>query len=74
MPRIKINNPIVTITMEKTDSPTSFEKNKRQVNLSVRRMVEKQERERVSDFISSQGESAAKLGDILGEKLKTLDN
>ncbi len=52
----------------------SFEKNKRQVNLSTKRLVAKQEKERVSDFISSQGESSAKLGDILGEKLKTLDS
>ncbi len=52
----------------------SFEKNKRQVNLSTKRLVAKQEKERVSDFISSQGDSSAKLGDILGEKLKTLDS
>ena len=52
----------------------SFEKNKRQVNLSTKRLVAKQEQERVSDFISSQGDSSAKLGDILGEKLKTLDS
>ena len=52
----------------------SFEKNKRQVNLSTRRLVTKQEKERVSEFISSQGDSSAKLGDILGEKLKTLGN
>ena len=53
---------------------TGFEKNKRQVNLSIKRLETKQERDRVSEFISSQGESSSKLGDILGEKLKSLDN
>jgi len=59
---------------ELTGLVISFEKNKRQVNLSTKRLVAKQEKERVSDFISSQGDSSAKLGDILGEKLKTLDS
>lgn len=52
----------------------SFEKNKRQVNLSTKRLVAKQEKKIVSDFISSQGDNSAKLGDILGEKLKSLDS
>ena len=59
---------------ELTGLVTGFEKNKRQVNLSIKRLEEKQERDRVSEFISSQGESSSKLGDILGEKLKSLDN
>jgi len=59
---------------ELTGLVISFEKNKRQVNLSTKRLVAKQEKERVSDFISSQGDSSAKLGDILGEKLKTLNS
>jgi len=59
---------------ELTGLVISFEKNKRQVNLSTKRLVAKQEKERVTDFISSQGDSSAKLGDILGEKLKTLDS
>jgi len=59
---------------ELTGLVTGFEKNKRQVNLSVKRLEEKQERDRVSEFISAQGESSSKLGDILGEKLKSLDN
>jgi len=59
---------------ELTGLVISFEKNKRQINLSTKRLVAKQEKERVSDFISSQGDSSAKLGDILGEKLKTLNS
>lgn len=59
---------------ELTGLVISFEKNKRQVNLSTKRLVAKQEKDRVSDFISSQGDSSSKLGDILGEKLKTLDS
>ena len=59
---------------ELTGLVISFEKNKRQVNLSTKRLVAKQEKERVSDFISSQGDSSSTLGDILGEKLKTLDS
>jgi len=59
---------------ELTGLVISFEKNKRQVNLSTKRLVAKQEKERVSDFISSQGDSSPKLGDILGEKLKTLNS
>ena len=59
---------------ELTGLVISFEKNKRQVNLSTKRLVAKQEKESVSDFISSQGDSSAKLGDILGEKLKTLNS
>ncbi len=59
---------------ELTGLVISFEKNKRQVNLSTKRLVAKQEKERVSDFISSQGDSSAKLGDILGEKLRNLNS
>ncbi|MGI9553364.1 MAG: S1 RNA-binding domain-containing protein [Thermodesulfobacteriota bacterium] len=62
------------IGLELTGLVTGFEKNKRQVNLSIKRLEEKHERDRVSEFISSQGESSSKLGDILGEKLKSLDN
>ncbi|MGI9533517.1 MAG: S1 RNA-binding domain-containing protein [Thermodesulfobacteriota bacterium] len=59
---------------ELTGLVTGFEKNKRQVNLSIKRLEKKHERDRVSEFISSQGENSSKLGDILGEKLKSLDN
>ena len=59
---------------EITGLVTGFEKNKRQVNLSIKKLEKKQESETVSQFISSQKESHSKLGDILGEKLKSLDN
>ncbi len=53
---------------------TGFEKRKRQVNLSKRKYDEWQEKERVSNFMSSQGEPTVKLGDVLREKLKQINN
>lgn len=53
---------------------TGFDKIKRQVNLSKRRHDDKLERERVSSFMSSQGEPSVKLGDVLKEKLKDINN
>lgn len=53
---------------------TGFDKKKRQVNLSQRRLNKKLERKNVSDFISSQGESSVKLGDLLEQELKSIDN
>ncbi len=49
-----------------------FEKTKRQINLSKRRYEERLEKERVSSILSSQGEGSVKLGDVLGDKLKSL--
>ncbi len=51
-----------------------FDRRKRQVTLSIKRLQEKLERERVSEFISSQKEPSTKLGDLLGEQLKSLKN
>ncbi len=42
------------------------------MNLSVKRHTQKLEKERVSDFNSSQAEPSATLGDLLGEKLKVI--
>jgi len=53
---------------------TGFDKLKRQVNLSKRRHDDKLEKERVSNFMSSQGEPSVKLGDVLREKLKDINN
>ena len=53
---------------------TGFDKIKRQVNLSKRRHDDKLEKERVSNFMSSQGEPSVKLGDVLREKLKDINN
>ncbi len=59
---------------EVTGLVTGFEKSKRQINLSVKELEKKQERESMSQFIASHEESQSRLGDILGEKLKSLDN
>ena len=58
---------------EITGLVTGFDKNKRQVNMSQTKLLEKEEKDQLSDFVASQGESSLKLGDILNEKLKTLD-
>jgi small subunit ribosomal protein S1 len=57
---------------EVTAQVIGFDKKKRQVNLSKKRYEEWLERERVSSFLSSQGEASVKLGDLLGEKLRSL--
>ena len=49
-----------------------FDRRNRQVNLSVKRYTQKLEKERVSDFNSSQAEPSSTLGDLLSEKLKTI--
>lgn len=53
---------------------TGFDKTKRQVNLSKRKHDDRVEKERVSSFMSSQGEPSVKLGDVLREKLKGINN
>lgn len=59
---------------EITAQVVGFDRRNRQVNLSVKRYTQKLEKERVSDFNSSQAEPNATLGDLLGEKLKTINN
>lgn len=58
---------------ELTGVVTGFDKNKRQINLSKKRHDQKQEKDRLNNFVSSQGDSTFKLGNLLSEKLKTLD-
>ncbi len=58
---------------EVTGVVTGFDKSKRQVNLSKKRHEQKQEKTSLNEFVSSQGESGFKLGNLLSEKLKTLD-
>lgn len=53
---------------------TGFDRRKRQLNLSKAKQEEKLEKERVSDFISSQGESSVTLGDVLGKELKAISD
>ncbi len=64
---------IVDIGEEITALVTGFERRSRQVNLSKTKYEVWMEKQRVSDFISSQGDSAAKLGDLLSEKLKSIN-
>jgi hypothetical protein len=49
-----------------------FERGKRQVNLSKKQYDEWVEKERISNFLSYEGEGSVKLGDVLGDKLKSL--
>lgn len=58
---------------EITGIVTGFDKNKRQINLSKKKHEQKQEKDRLNNFVSSQGDSSFKLGNLLSEKLKTLD-
>ncbi len=59
---------------EITAQVVGFDRRNRQVNLSVRRHVQKLEKDRISDFNSSQTEPNATLGDLLGEKLNSINN
>ncbi|MEM7009015.1 MAG: 30S ribosomal protein S1 [Thermodesulfobacteriota bacterium] len=58
---------------EITAQVTGFDRRNRQINLSVRRYTQQQEKERVSDFNSSQAEPSATLGDLLSEKLNSIN-
>ena len=53
---------------------TGFDRRNRQLNLSKAKQEEKLEKERVSDFISSQGETSVTLGDVLGKELKAISD
>jgi small subunit ribosomal protein S1 len=59
---------------EITAQVIGFDKRVRQVNLSKRKYDQWQDKEMVSNFISSQGEPSVKLGDVLREKLKQMNN
>jgi len=69
---VKDLSKVVKPDEEITAQVVGFDKKKRQVNLSKKRYEEWLEKERVSSFLSSQGEASVKLGDVLGEKLKSL--
>jgi len=70
--RAKDISKIVKLDEEITAQVIGFERKKRQVNLSKKRYEQWLEKERVSSFMTSQGEASVKLGDLLGEKLKSL--
>jgi small subunit ribosomal protein S1 len=57
-----------------TAQVTGFNRRNKQVNLSKRKYEEQLERERISSFLSSQGDSSVKLGELLEEKLKGINN
>ncbi len=59
---------------EVTGLVIGFEKSKRQINLSIKKLEKKQEKESMSQFIASHEDPQSRFGDILGKKLKTLDN
>ena len=63
---------IVKLDEEITAQVIGFEHKKRQVNLSKKQHEKWIEKEKVSSFLNSQGEASVKLGDLLGEKLKSL--
>jgi small subunit ribosomal protein S1 len=66
----------ITRIVKPGDSVTAqivgFDNKKRQVILSKKKYEEWVEKERVSSFLSSQGEASVKLGDVVGDKLKSL--
>jgi small subunit ribosomal protein S1 len=70
--RTKDLSKLVKIGDEVTAQVIGFERGKRQINLSKKQYDERVEKERVSNFLSSQGEGSIKLGDVLGDKLKSL--
>ncbi|MGB7292720.1 MAG: 30S ribosomal protein S1 [Thermodesulfobacteriota bacterium] len=55
-----------------TAQVTGFNRRNKQVNLSKKKYEEQLERERISSFLSSQGDSSVKLGELLEEKLKAI--
>jgi small subunit ribosomal protein S1 len=57
---------------EITAQVIGFEERKRQVNLSKKRYERWLEKDRLSNFLSSQGGESVKLGDVLDERLKSL--
>lgn len=67
-----VNN--VKVGDEITALVTGLDKRKRQINLSKKKHDEFLEKQRVSDFMTSQGEASVTLGDVLGSKLKSISN
>lgn len=59
---------------EITGLVTGFEKSNRQINLSIKNLEKKREKESMSQFIASHEDSRSRFGDIFGKKLKTPDN
>lgn len=64
----------ISVGDEITAQVVGFDRRNRQISLSVRRYIDKLEKDRVSDFNSSQAEPTSTLGDLLGEKLNSINN
>ncbi len=65
---------IVKIGDTITAQVTGFNRRNKQVNLSKKKYEEQLDKERISDFLSSQGEPSVKLGELLEKKLKSMSN
>ncbi len=70
--KIKDLSKFIKIGEEVTAQVIGFEMGRRQVNLSKRQYDDWVEKQKVSNFLSSQREGSIKLGDVLGDKLKSL--
>jgi small subunit ribosomal protein S1 len=66
-------NSLVKIGDIITAQVTGFNHRHKQVNLSKKKYEEQLERERIAGFLSAQGDSSVKLGELLEKKLKSLD-
>jgi small subunit ribosomal protein S1 len=55
-----------------TAQVTGFNRRNKQVYLSKKKYEEQLERERISSFLSSQGDSSVKLGELLEKELKSI--
>lgn len=68
----KESNSVAKIGDIITAKVISFNRRKKQVNLSKKNYEEQLEKERISSFLSSQGESSVKLGELLEKELKSI--
>jgi small subunit ribosomal protein S1 len=68
----KESNSVAKIGDIITAKVISFNHRNKQVNLSKKNYEEQLEKERISSFLSSQGESSVKLGELLEKELKSI--
>jgi small subunit ribosomal protein S1 len=68
----KESNSVAKIGDIITAKVISFNRRNKQVNLSKKNYEEQLEKERISSFLSSQGESSVKLGELLEKELKSI--
>jgi small subunit ribosomal protein S1 len=65
--QVKIGDEITSLVM-------GFDKRKRQINLSKKAYEDFQEKERVSSFISSQGDASVTFGDLFAKQLSSSED